>query len=362
MTRPLVLAGAGHAHLVTLRRWREAGFRPPASTLLINPTPAAWYSGMMPGLLAGRFRPEQCAIALAPLCNACGVELLQGDIQALDADQRLLSLSNGKQIGYQRLSLNTGSQPPLPVTDGSAILLPAKPFSALHKAWNGWQQGRHQRPAALAVLGGGAAAFELALALDASLPDTQVTLIAASALLVSHPASLSRRARRVLDQRGIRLIEHQYVTRIVDGQLLHDQLPIAHCQAVVAATGASAPAWLADSGLALDAKGFVRITPALLSISHTQVFAAGDCASLAGALRSGVYAVRQGPVLAENLAACPGQTPLREYHPQRQALALLATADGGALMSYGRWSASGRLVGWWKDRLDLRFMQRHRQP
>ncbi|MFO7705735.1 MAG: pyridine nucleotide-disulfide oxidoreductase, partial [Halopseudomonas sp.] len=91
-----------------------------------------------------------------------------------------------------------------------------------------------------------------------------------------------------------------------------------------------------------------------------EVFASGDCASLPGALRSGVYAVRQGAFLADNIISQLARRPLRDYQPQQQALALLATADGGALMSYGRWVASGRMLGWWKDRLDIGFMQRHR--
>lgn len=361
MNRPLILAGAGHAHLVTLRRWIDTGVRPPAGTLLVNPTPAAWYSGMMPGLLAGRFQAAECAIELAPLCHACGIELQLGKLHSLNADQRLLELSDGQQLGYDLLSLNTGSIPPLPaVIDDSVAVLPAKPFPALHQAWRAWQQHIDTAPKSIAVLGGGAAAFELALALRASLARSEITLICASGLLATHPSALHRRAQRLLQQRGIQLLEQQTVTHIADGQLFNADLPLLRCDAVVAATGASAPEWLANSGLALDDRGFACISPTLLSTSHPEVFASGDCASLSGALRSGVYAVRQGAFLADNLISRLQDTPLRDYQPQRQALALLATADGGALMSYGRWVASGRMLGWWKDRLDIGFMQRHR--
>lgn len=361
MNRPLILAGAGHAHLVTLRRWIDTSWRPPAGTLLINPTPAAWYSGMMPGLLAGRFQAADCAIALAPLCQACGIELQLGRIRSLNVDQRQLQLTDDRQLTYDLLSLNTGSIPPLPeVIDDSVVVLPAKPFPALHQAWRTWQQRTDAAPKSIAVLGGGAAAFELALALRASLPDTQIALICASSLLASHPDALRRRAERLLQQRGIQLLEQQTVTRIAGGQLFNAQLPLLRCDAVVAATGASAPEWLVSSGLDVDTRGFACISPTLVSSSHPEVFASGDCASLAGALRSGVYAVRQGPFLADNIISQIEYRPLRDYQPQRQALALLATADDGALMSYGRWVASGRLMGWWKDRLDIGFMQRHR--
>ncbi len=361
MNSPLILAGAGHAHLVTLRRWVDSGFRAPPGTLLLSPTPEAWYSGMMPGLLAGRFTAADCSIKLAPLCDACGVDLRLGQITQLSAaDQRLL-LEDGSQLQYDLLSLNTGSVPPLPrVDDQSVMVIPAKPFPALHGAWQDWQQRPDSAPGTIAVLGGGAAAFELALALRASLPAAELALICSAALLASHPPALARRAHRLLAQRNIKLIERQAVTRIAVGQLFNGDRPIMRCDALIAATGASSPDWLRTSGLAVDTDGFARISPALQSINHPEVFAAGDCASLPGALRSGVYAVRQGSVLADNLIAQSSQAPLGNYQPQRQALALLATADDGALMSYGRWVASGRLFGWWKDRLDIGFMRRHR--
>ncbi len=361
MNRPLVLAGAGHAHLVTLRRWIDTGFRPPPGSLLINPTPAAWYSGMMPGLLAGRFDAADCAIELAPLCQACGIELHLGQISMLDADQRILQLTDGNHLSFALLSLNTGSIPPLPDSvDDSVRVLPAKPFPALHEAWKTWHQHPETAPTSIAVLGGGPAAFELALAVRASLPHSEVTLICASSLLAAHPPALRDRACQLLEQRGIRLTEQQSVTCIADGQLFDGTRALRRCKAVIAATGASAPEWLRNSGLAIDDSGFARIHPSLLSTSHSRVFASGDCASLPGALRSGVYAVRQGSFLADNIVNLLQSQPMRDYQPQPQALALLASADGGALMSYGRWTASGRVLGWWKDRLDIGFMKRHR--
>jgi NADH dehydrogenase FAD-containing subunit len=348
MNRPLVLAGAGHAHLVALRRWIDSGFRPPPGTLLLNPTPAAWYSGMMPGLLAGRFDAADCAIELAPLCHACGIELQMGQISMLDADQRILQLTDGSQLSFALLSLNTGSIPPLPDSvDDSVRVLPAKPFPALHEAWKTWHQHAETAPTSIAVLGGGPAAFELALAVRAS-------------LLATHPPELRDRACRMLEQRGIPLIEQQSVSRVADGQLFNRDQPLLRCEAVIAATGASAPEWLRGSGLEVDGGGFARINPSLLSTSHSGIFASGDCASLPGALRSGVYAVRQGSFLADNIINLLQRQPMREYQPQPQALALLASADGGALMSYGRWTASGRVLGWWKDRLDIGFMKHHR--
>lgn len=356
---PLILAGAGHAHLVMMRRWRDQGYRPPVGTTLVNPGAHAWYSGMMPGLMAGRYRADQCAIALAPLCQALGIKLLQDEVQALDAASNTLTLVSGTSLTYQCLSINTGSQPPAPVEDdGSVQIVPAKPFAALHHAWLQWRD--RQAPARLGILGGGAAAVELALAMQVSLPDTELHVFSAGELLADHPFGLIQRARNVLAERHVTVHTQTRVTRIEHRHVLAEMRPVCQLDALVLASGSAPLAWYAGSGLELDSRGFFSVTASLQSMSHANVFVSGDSASLTGSKKSGVYSVRHGPVLADNIQAYLNARPLICYRPQKKALAILATADGGALAHVAGWTLGGRLVGRWKDWLDQRFMARHR--
>lgn len=355
----LILAGAGHAHLVAMRGWVDSGFRPPAGTILLSPTPQAWYSGMMPGLIAGRFSEDECAIELAPLCEACGVGLMIGEIVSLEADNREARLKDGLVLQYDYLSLNVGSVPPQPDRgDSSVQRVPAKPFAGFTGHWHAWRE--HRGAMRLAVLGGGAAAFELVLALQRSLPPAQLSLICSGDLLDGLAPGLGKRARRLLDRRGIDLREGSRIDGIADGWLMSNGQRIQPADALLIATGAAPQPWQSGSGLTCDAPGFVRINAALQSESHPEVLATGDCASQPGTPHSGVYAVRQGAVLGENIPALLAGRPLQDYQPQPRALVLLATADGGALLSYGPWSAGGRLIGMWKDHLDLSFMRHHR--
>ncbi|WP_415056212.1 FAD-dependent oxidoreductase [Halopseudomonas sp.] len=355
----LILAGAGHAHLVAMRRWIDDGFRPPAGTLLLSPTSRAWYSGMMPGLIAGRFSEDECAIDLAPLCKACGVDLMIGEIAQLDADNRTMTLADGRGLQYDYLSLNVGSVPPQPeLKDACVQVVPAKPFAGFTAHWHAWRD--QSEPMQLAVLGGGAAAFELALALQKSLPRAQLSLICGGELLSGYAPDLARRAQHFLNRRGIELRANTRIDRVADGWLMSKEQRVQTADALVIATGASPQPWQIDSGLACDAAGFIRVAGTLRSESHPEVLASGDCASQPGTPHSGVYAVRQGAVLSESIPALLAGTPLVAYQPQPRSLVLLATADGGALLSYDRWSAGGRLFGMWKDHLDLSFMRRHR--
>lgn len=354
---PLILAGAGHAHLVAIRRWIDAGWRAPAGTLLINPSEHSWYSGMMPGLLAGRFREGDCAIDLLPLCEAAGITLHTGTVESLSPQQRVLT-TEWAELSFGTLSINTGSRPPAPPrSDGSIQQVPARPFPLFVETWRRWKADRV--PGRVAILGGGPAAFELALALRASLPDTPLQMLCKDGLLAGHPRRLATRALALLRARNVGLITGHRIDCIRDGHLYSGKSPVAQADALVLASGAAPPDWYAASGLDTE-EGFFRVDSTLLADSRSHIFAAGDSIHLPGALRSGVHSVRQGATLAHNIPALLEGRPLRTYRPQPRALALLATADGGALLSYGRWTAQGRLPGLWKDHLDTRFMKRHR--
>lgn len=129
---------------------------------------------------------------------------------------------------------------------------------------------------------------------------------------------------------------------------------------VIAATGARAPCWLQPSRLMLDEKGYIAVDRHHRSLSHPNVFAAGDvCARQDLAMaRSGVHAVHAGPVLAANLLAALGGGPLVAYQPRRRSLYLLACGPRYAIASWGGFSMEGEWVWRWKDRIDRRFIDR----
>jgi pyridine nucleotide-disulfide oxidoreductase family protein len=352
----LLLAGAGHAHLGVLHQWAcQPQTRPKGRIGLLSADAHAWYSGMLPGLLGGRYTIDECRIGLATLCAAAQVELIIGHACGLHPQQQQLQLSDQSPLDYACLSLNLGSLPALPKQDGGGLeLLPVKPFSAFIAQWQQWQA----QPQALAIIGGGAAGVELALALAAQSP--AISLLSAGSLLMGHPPALRQRALAHLSRAGVSVRERCRVDEVLDQQLLCAGQVAWQGRRAIVASGASALPWLASSGLDCDKQGFMRIGATLQSTSHANVFAVGDCASLAHTPHNGVYAVRQGPVLAHNLAARLQGRALQTYQPQPRALALLACGDGSALASWAGITAEGRWLGRWKDYLDQSFMQRHR--
>ncbi|MNF27086.1 NADH dehydrogenase-like protein YjlD [compost metagenome] len=354
MSNPdLLLVGAGHSHLGVLRRWAR-GQRPPGRLALLSDSPHAWYAGRLPGLLAGRYTETDCRIELAPLCHAAGVELLQGVVTGLDADERRLALADGRTLQASWLSLNVGAAPPAPEQRGGGMqVLGVKPFAAFLAAWSEWQRD----PQPLAIVGAGAAGVELALALAGQVPE--LSQFCAGALLEGGSPGLRLRALGHLRQRGVSGREHCPISHIEGQTLYSDAGAVWHGPRLLLASGSQPLPWLTHSGLVCADDGFIQIGRTLQSHSHPRIFASGDCASLPDAPRNAWQATRQASQLAANLSAVLQERPLARYRPPRQRALLVATGDGGALLDWNGWSAGGRLCGWWRDLRDRQFILRH---
>jgi selenide,water dikinase len=130
------------------------------------------------------------------------------------------------------------------------------------------------------------------------------------------------------------------------------------CDRVFWVTNASSPGWIQGSGLATDDHGFLLVKDTLQSTSHPHVFAAGDVATMQNHPRpkAGVFAVRQGPPLFENLQAFLKGESLKPFKPQKQYLNIIDTGDGSAIASRGPFTFESKLMRAWKDRIDQKFM------
>lgn len=364
--KQLLLAGAGHAHLHVLKSLAAQRLHDVQVTL-VSPHARQMYSGMLPGWIAGHYALEACAVRLEPLAKAAGVRFLQDSVAGMDADRHIVRCIDAGDIGYDLLSIDTGAR-----LDASSLaatgaeLLPVRPLEAFVVAWNR-QVERFARAgrAAVAVVGGGAAGVELALAVRHRLAHllgngkARVTLVAGAGLLAGHGPTVIARAERALRERGVGIVR-SYAAGAPAGLQLADgrELPV---DCVVAATGVTPPDWLADSRLALDEHGFLAVGDGQRSTSYPAVFAAGDIATRVDAphAKSGVYAVRAGPVLSANLARALAGRPLVSYRPQRRSLYLLATGPKEAIVSWWGLSAAGKWAWRWKDRIDRRFLKQY---
>lgn len=343
----ILLIGAGHAHLVVLRALAKKPLYG-ARVTLVAPEPQQVYSAMFPGLLAGHYDLEETLLPTARLAALAYAEFVRGSVESLDLAARVARLAGGELLRYDVVSLNIGSRVADPIPGAWQHALPVKPFDAFLAGLHG------ERFARVAVVGAGAGGLEVAMALRHR--GAVVTLYSDRPAL--HPA-LEARALRAVRRVGVDFRPGMAVTGVEAGPVVVSGASRQDFDLVLLATGAAAAALPRESGLACDDAGFILVDPSLRSVSHPDVFAAGDCATLAESPhpKSGVYSVRHGEVLAENLRRLLAGRPLARYRPQKRALVLLTCGARYAIAQRGGWSAEGRWIWYWKNRIDRSWLR-----
>jgi pyridine nucleotide-disulfide oxidoreductase family protein len=364
----LVLVGGGHAHLSVLEKFARNRV---ANTELILVTPNRYqnYSGMLPGWIAGHYTREQSRVDLLPLVGAARAKMITLSLKEMSAHENEITLSDGRVLNYDYLSLDVGSETN---TEGFELLgerlLPVKPLDDFFDQWPDIHRGALlQKDYSLFVVGGGAAGVELALAAQYALRRDGATsavslVVSKDGMLRGHHESVRERVLNYVRASGVVLYQ-QAATGLVDGLRLEDGQHV-YADKVLAATGARPLGWLKSSGLTLNEQGYILVDSTHRTASHSNVFAAGDtCARTDVRMaRSGVHAVRAGPVLAENLYALlndpANEKQLKKYRPKAYSLYLLACGPRYAIASWGYLSFEGAWVWRLKDWIDKGFVRK----
>ena len=365
--KDLVLLGGGHSHLEVLRRFAMSPLLGLRITLVSEVSHTA-YSGMLPGLVSGIYAFDEAHIDLVRLCRAVGARFIRARAEGLDCRSQRVRLAGRPDLPFDLLSINVGAAPDLARVPGAAArAVPIKPVPAFLAWWRRLEQllTANDSPFSLGIVGGGAGGVEIALAIQRRLAARHGLRIhlfeAATEILPGFTVSSRRQLLRALERRGIAIHLGHAVAELVDRGLRLDDGSDYDLDRTIWTTGVAGPNWLTASDLALDPRGFIAVEPDLRARGQSNVFAAGDVASLEHAPRpkSGVFAVRQGPKLAENLRRSLLGQPLVPYRPQRRFLSLLSTADGSAVAARGTIGLSSPLAWRWKDWIDRRFMARY---
>ncbi len=374
IVKDLVLVGGGHSQIAVLKKF---GMKPlPGVRLtLICKDVMTPYSGMLPGLIAGHYSFEETHIDLGRLSRFAGARFYNDAAVGLDLANKRVLCRTRPPVAYDLLSLNIGSAPVTSSVPGAAEnAVPVKPIDRFVVRWEQLRERvlARGKPTRIGVVGGGAGGVEILLAIQYRLQrllaadgqggmDPQCNLITDTAeILPTHNPRVRSKFRRVLRERGVQVYTGHRAVEVEPGLIRCDNGSELALDEMLWVTWAGAAGWVAETGLDVDERGFIRVNHFLQSTSHPEVFAAGDIATMINHLRpkAGVFAVRQGPKLTKNLRRALLDRPLKPYVPQKQFLSLVSTGDRYAVASRSGWALEGRAVWRWKDWIDRRFMDK----
>ncbi|MEM8641632.1 MAG: selenide, water dikinase SelD [Cyanobacteria bacterium P01_G01_bin.54] len=366
----LVLLGGGHSHAIALKQLAMqpiAGLR----VTLISDGVQTPYSGMLPAHVAGLYTYDASHIDLNHLARFAQIDFYIDRAIDLDLFQNRVHCAEHPPLGFDLLSIDIGSTPQIQGIPGVAqYAIAAKPVAPFLRAWEQFLAQVNAKPNGfypIVIVGGGAGGVELALNMETRLrqilaPDRfSLTLVhRGSRLLRQQNRWVAQELTQILQARDITVHCLESVTAITADTVYCASGLTLTTAYTVWVTQATAPDWLARSGLATDDRGFIRVTDTLQSISHPQVFAAGDIATMQNHPRpkAGVFAVRQGKPLAQNWRRWLLGQPLRSFRPQRRYLSLIGTGDRRAVAAWAGWCWVSPLLWRWKDQIDRAFMQR----
>ena len=358
--KKIVFVGGGHSHALVLKQWAASD---DTEVVLVSPGTHTPYSGMLPGLVAGHYSKDEIFIDLVKLCQERNVRFINGTLVSIDLKAKTIALAEGQTMTFDVLSLDTGSVPEQDTLGVLEYSTPVKPISSFYQRWIKIKDnvssidGEYN----LVVVGGGAAGYELATAIEFALGDKQCRVhwvVRSSLPLSSRPTSLRKKVLESARKRDVQVHVGFDVTEVSKNRLHAKDGRDLEADEVLWCAGAAAPSWPKSSGLQTDGRGFVAINVHLQSVSHPFVFASGDVGTLVESPtpKAGVFAVRHAPVLLENLQRFCRGSELKTFKPQKDFLTILAAGEKYAIANRGWLSVKGRWVWRWKNQIDKKFM------
>lgn len=354
----IVLAGGGHAHLHCLAQFAKKP-REDVQLVLISPAPYEYYSGMFSGFTEGVYGLDDIRIDLNQLAKKIGVAFYQDTICSIDPKSRTLTGQQGVTYSYDAVSFDIGSQADIPEALKKYIS-PIKPNYHFPE-----QLLKFRESANPVIVGGGASGVELAFSTHAWRMPRQFSaalLFSSGALLSAHGAAASKKVEAIARKKALPFFTDITIEQIDEMSVTASNGDSYPQSGVLWLTGPKSSALFEHSGMPVDRAGFLAVKETLQSTRYPEVFGAGDCVSIdryPDLAKNGVYAVRQGPVLWDNLLHFLDGEQLASFIPQKRYVAILSTGGGEALLTYGKWSMHGKSAWKLKQLIDRKFMKQY---
>ena len=365
MRKRLVLAGGGHAHMVTLsnlNRFIEKG----CQVTVIQPSEHHYYSGMGPGMLGKTYTPAEIRFATRRVVEKMGGTFVLGRIDRIDADARTVRLESGDFISYDVISCNVGSHVPQnTIIGGLDDIYLVKPIERLLEAQQRILDLASRQKLAIGIVGGGPSAVEIAgnvwrLTRGPGLHPALISILTKTTVMPHHPEGVRAKALASLKRRGIEIVDNCDVQEIRTGRVAAASGRTHELDIIFVAVGVKPNPVFRESGIPAGPDGGLLVNRYLQSTAYPTMFGGGDCVYFQEAPldKVGVYAVRQNAVICHNLMAAMEGKALQAFDPGGDYLLIFNLGDGTGILYKRPILFGGRLAFIIKDYIDRKFMRR----
>lgn len=368
--KQLVLIGGGHAHMVTLANlgsFIDKGHE----VTVIQPSDYHYYSGMGPGMLGGTYAPDDIRFHTKKVVESQGGRFIKDKARLIDPKKQVVLLEESdEEITYDVLSCNAGSFVPRKgIVEDEQTVFTAKPIEGLLHARRVILERGKQEPLEIGIIGGGPSSLEIAgniwqLCQEEGIDSVRIRVFAGSKLMKRLPEKIGILAHNIFSKRGIEIIEGAYVKEMGDGKVVLENETSYKADMIFPSTGVSPSKIFAASGLPIGPDGGLLVNTYLQSTEYPNIFGGGDCIHFQSQPldKVGVYAVRENPVLYNNLMAALSNSELQAFGPGGSYLLIYNLGGGIGILC--KWSIifSGKLAFAIKDYIDRKFIKHFQTP
>jgi len=365
MSKHLVLVGGGHAHMMTLANL-HAFLEKGHSVTVIGPSEYHYYSGMGPGMLGKTYSPGDIRFATKHVVEKQGGVFVLGKAVRINTKQKQILLESGDAISYDVVSFNAGSYVPrLDLPEGIKDIYAVKPIEKLMEAQKRILALAIEKRITIGIVGGGPSSAEIAgniwqLTRGYGEKKPTVRIFAGNAFMVRFPEGVRSKVEKSLTGRGIEIMTNGYVQTIEPGKVTLVSGQQYNLDLIFLAMGVKPNPIFEKSGIATGPDGGLLVNRYLQSVEYPDMFGGGDCIYFQDQPldKVGVYAVRQNPVLFQNLMAQLEGEPLLPFDPGGDYL-LIFNLGGGKGVLRKKWLLfGGRPAFIIKDYIDRKFMKK----
>ena len=359
----LVLAGGGHAHMLSLANlplFIKQGHR----VTVIGPSAYHYYSGMGPGMLGGTYSPEQIRFATQTTVERGGGIFIMDRVVRINPSLKTVLLEGGREIGYDVLSCNAGSQVNRNLINrDDGDIFTVKPIEKLLEAQKRIAELTSRRQIKIGIVGGGPSSAEIAgnirqLAVRENAVIPLIKIFAGRQFMHNFSPKIPKFVKKSLIKRGI-VIVNTYAKEVNTGEIWTAD-GREDFELIFLATGIKPSPIFQDSGLSTGPEGGLLVNSFLQSPDHQDIFGGGDCIYFEEEPldKVGVYAVRQNPILFHNLMSRLMGRRLIPFKPGSSYLLIFNLGEGLGVLHKNRITLAGRLAFRIKDYIDRKFMRR----